>query len=646
MTANNKTSTDELLGKPESGEPEWIKEPFPVGTLFQSKSGSHKKLFNGTWQNLFDFLSSETKPFNVKEEQPLISLCRYGDLRTDKGSYRHAANVVECYGIEGDYDKEQISLEAARVLLEKAGIRAILYSSWSSTPAKPRWRVLCPLSKAYPPAERQRLMARLNGVLGGILAGESFTLSQSYFYGRHPTNFFTCLATFDDPSDGQCIDQLDELDLIATGKIKTALKTGQPSEKRPVDDMLTELLLGDDVHGNALRIVGRMVAQGVDNPTIKATFRVLAQGVADNRGNERSTVLMGTELQRMIDGARKKGFAPTQANAPASGDLIQYAGDIDALFSDVKLRMEDVEKMANAEFLIPDMIVRGHVAAYVAPGNGGKTTVFIYLCEKLVAMKLKVIYINVDGSPGDLKRHYAHAAKNGYQVIAPDARDGKSTMDVLAKLRAIAESSAQCDDCVFILDTLKKFVDVIDKRQAKDLYKLMRTLTVKGATICLLGHCNKYKDDDGKAIFEGTADLRNDLDELIYLDSYKNENSNCLEITTRPDKVRAEFSSKSFVIHLDDRTVTEPGCVIKILSKEDRDLLELIRQAIEDGKHSQKDIIAWVKPKTKEGDKKIRASLLRHSQGDNSEIKVETAGRGKDLCYTLPVLFEVVEDEF
>ncbi|MER2540407.1 MAG: AAA family ATPase [Azonexus sp.] len=646
MSAQLKVVTDPYLGIPETGEPAWINEPLPVGTLFQSTTGNRKVLFKGNWQDLFNFLSTETKPFNVKEEQPLISLCKYGDRCTDKGSYRHAANVVECYGVEGDYDKEEVSVESARVLLEKAGIKAILYSSWSSMPAKPRWRVLCPYSKAYPPAERERLVARLNGILGGILAGESFTLSQSYFYGRHPTNIFTCLATFDDPTDGQCIDQLDELDVIDIGKPGTASKAGQPSEKRPVDDMLTELLLGEDVHGNALRIVGRMVTQGVDDPTIKATFRILAQGVADNRGEERADALMGDELQRMIDGARKKGFAPTQANAPVSANQIQYAGDIDALFSDVKLRMEDVEKMANAEFLIPDMIVRGHVAAFVAPGNGGKTTIFIYLCEKLVAMKLKVIYINVDGSPGDLKRHFTHASKYGYQVIAPDARDGKSTMDVLAKLRAIAESSTQCDDCVFILDTLKKFVDVIDKRQAKDLYKLMRSLTVKGATICLLGHCNKYKDDDGKAIFEGTADLRNDLDELIYLDSYKNENSNCLEITTRPDKVRAEFSPKSFMIHMDDRSVTEPGCVIKILSKEDRELLGLIRQAIEDGKHSQKDIIAWVKPKTKEGDKKIRASLLRHSQGDNAEIKVETAGRGKDLCYTLPVLFEEIEDEY
>jgi hypothetical protein len=315
--------------------------------------------------------------------------------------------------------------------------------------------------------------------------------------------------------------------------------------------------------------------------------------------------------------------------------------DIATLFSDLTLRHEDVQKMAEAEFLIPDMIVRGHVAAYVSPGNGGKTTIFIHLCEQLSAMGMKVLYINVDGSPGDLKRHYQHASKHGYQVIAPDARDGKSTQNVMEKLNLIAQSDLPCHDYVFILDTLKKFVDVIDKRQAKQLYKLMRTLTVKGATICLLGHCNKYKDEDGKAIFEGTADLRNDLDELIYLDGYKNEESGCLEVTTRPDKVRAEFKPKSFIIDLNnDRAVREPSAVIKILSKDERELLELVMAAIREGNHSQKDIVGSVKGKTPFGDKKIRDCLLRHSNGNQPEIKVENTGRGKDLHYSTPDPFE------
>lgn len=311
-------------------------------------------------------------------------------------------------------------------------------------------------------------------------------------------------------------------------------------------------------------------------------------------------------------------------------------GDIGRLFDDVVLKDEHVQKMADAEFLYPNMIVRGHIGAYVAPANGGKTAVFLYICEKLSAMGLKVLYINVDGSPGDLKRHHVHAKKHNYSVIAPDACDGKSVADVIKKFHAIANSNERCDEYVFIVDTLKKFVDVIDKRQAKGFYNLARSLSVRGATVCFLGHCNKYKDDEGKSIYEGTADLRNDLDEMIYLDSVMNENTNKLEITTRPDKVRAEFTPISFTIDFnDERKVTQSENVFKIISKEEREIVDLITAAIHAGNHSQKSIVEYVKGKTTLGDKKVRDKLIFHSNCDNPTFTVSSTGRGKDLHYSL-----------
>lgn len=349
-----------------------------------------------------------------------------------------------------------------------------------------------------------------------------------------------------------------------------------------------------------------------------------------------------TEIRRSL-GKRKPLDLEKAAHLPS-----QFNGDIHSLFFDLILTEDDVQKMADAEFLIPNMIVRGHVAAYVAPANGGKTTIFIHLCERLVKMGMTVLYINADGSPGDLKRHYEHAQRHGYKVIAPDAKNGKSTQDVMVRLEAVASAATRCDEFVFIVDTLKKFTDVIDKRQAKAFFKLMRTITVKGATICLLGHVNKYAGEDGKTIFEGTGDLRNDLDELIYLDVFKNEGSNTLEVTTRPDKVRAEFKPKSFLIHLDDgRHVSEPDIAIRILPPEERHLLDAIKTAIQDGHHTQKDIVSSVKQTTPHGDRKIRAALLKHSQEPNQEIEVKRSGRATDLHYSIsePAMFEELVDD-
>lgn len=312
--------------------------------------------------------------------------------------------------------------------------------------------------------------------------------------------------------------------------------------------------------------------------------------------------------------------------------------DIESLFGDLELRQEDVDAMAEADILYPGMIVRGHVQAYVSPANGGKTTLMVYICEELASKGLQVFYINVDGSPGDLKRHHAHAKQHSYKLIAPDARQGGSAKVVLEKMYQLAGSDQKLDEYIFIFDTLKKFVQVIDKAKAAEFFKLTRSLSVKGATIILLGHTNKHKDDEGNTIFEGTGDLRNDVDELIYLDCFKNEGDGTLEVTTRPDKVRAELEPRTFIIDLKNgRKVTQCGYVKKIIAKEQREVLELFKEAINAGCGSQTELIDFAEPKTRHSRKKLRSMLIEFTRWDVPEIVEEKTGRAKDLKYTLAV---------
>ena len=97
---------------------------------------------------------------------------------------------------------------------EQGGLGCIIYTSPSHTPDKPRWRVLCPLSRELPPEDRYRLVARLNGLYGGIFAAESFTLSQSYYFGKVAGAVEHRVEVL----DGEPIDLLDELDEIAIGR--------------------------------------------------------------------------------------------------------------------------------------------------------------------------------------------------------------------------------------------------------------------------------------------------------------------------------------------------------------------------------------------------------------------------------------------
>lgn len=188
--------------------------------------------FMTTWSGLFETLRAPPTA-REKASLPLLKLATFGDAQTANGSLRHDANVVEITGIVADYDGEVMTPQEAVERLERALVRAFIYTSPSHGLERPRFRVIAALSAAASPSAHPALMARLNGALGGILAPESFTLSQAYYYGRVEGREYACLATFDDPTDGTCIDQLDDLDDIAIGK-REAVKTPGNQPGAPV----------------------------------------------------------------------------------------------------------------------------------------------------------------------------------------------------------------------------------------------------------------------------------------------------------------------------------------------------------------------------------------------------------------------------
>lgn len=150
-------------------------------TCFSDTRARAKRVMRMT---LRDF--SERIPNRVakgKQALPLLKLGTFGDEPNDKGTLRYNANLRTIEGVEADYDGEVMSIAQAAAKLDNAGIDAILYTSPSHRADAPRWRVLCPTSRSLHPAERECLMARLMGVLDGALAPESFTLSQTYYYG-------------------------------------------------------------------------------------------------------------------------------------------------------------------------------------------------------------------------------------------------------------------------------------------------------------------------------------------------------------------------------------------------------------------------------------------------------------------------------
>jgi hypothetical protein len=182
-------------------------------TLFKDLSATYAKQATLSLADLAELI--RTTSAASREQLPLLKLAVLGRRRSSNGSLRTNTNMRCIHGIEGEHDAGLIGVDEVTERLDKAGIVSVVYTTPSHTPEKQRWRALCPTRTELPPAQRDRLVNRLNGLLGGVLSPESWTLSQAYFYGAVAGNQAPRVEIVDGL---QTIDQADELDEIAIGK--------------------------------------------------------------------------------------------------------------------------------------------------------------------------------------------------------------------------------------------------------------------------------------------------------------------------------------------------------------------------------------------------------------------------------------------
>ncbi len=130
------------------------------------------------WQSICNWLKEcATVVVSDRDSLCLIKLAVF------QNNYRNDQNLQWVYGIEGDYDAGMLPVMQAVEILGFTGIESFVYTTTRHTDERPRFRILCPLSKPIGAQDRSKYVANLNGVLSGVLASESFSLSQSFYVG-------------------------------------------------------------------------------------------------------------------------------------------------------------------------------------------------------------------------------------------------------------------------------------------------------------------------------------------------------------------------------------------------------------------------------------------------------------------------------
>jgi hypothetical protein len=268
-----------------------------VVTLFANAAAASKREERIAPAELADRIRATTAP--EKSALPWLKLATFGDKKTPLrphpdgsgrmtgGSLRHDPNVLGITGTEADYDAEVMQFDEAAERLEKAGLAAILYTSPSHTEDAPRWRILAPLSQPMQPQHRAHMLGRLNGLFGGIFARESFTLSQSYFFGsvrRNPSHRVELV-------DGEPIDLHDELDESwigppGSGAGGTPSDAG-PGEAREDAELVRRIVTGEGLHVEMTALAGRYLARGMTPAAARDVLRGLMLSYPDTARDER-----------------------------------------------------------------------------------------------------------------------------------------------------------------------------------------------------------------------------------------------------------------------------------------------------------------------------------------------------------------------
>lgn len=167
-------------------------------TRFGSTRSTQGSRETASWQSVCQAVV-QPQTFEDAKALPLVSFGTYPNDSRAAGSQPETITAVA-----GDYDGEEMSFDEAVSLLSKAGLASAVHTTKRHTPATPRWRVIAPLKCPISADQYWGLVARLDALLGRVLAPESYQATRCYFFGAVRDTEYRAMQTA-----GQCLDELE-----------------------------------------------------------------------------------------------------------------------------------------------------------------------------------------------------------------------------------------------------------------------------------------------------------------------------------------------------------------------------------------------------------------------------------------------------
>lgn len=180
----------------------------------------------------------------------------------------------------------------------------------------------------------------------------------------------------------------------------------------------------------------------------------------------------------------------------------------------------EMERFAvNAVALLGSVIMMGQFGLIYAQPNTGKTLLTIALLLEAVEEKRLdprlCYYINADDNNEGILEKLRLFNEMGAHTLVPGHKNFDP--EKLIELMLAMVKDDQCKGVVLILDTLKCFIDLMDKKRSTQFAKVVRQFVVAGGTFVGLAHTNKNPGGNGKPVYAGTSDFHEACDVACYL---------------------------------------------------------------------------------------------------------------------------------
>ena len=289
------------------------------------------------------------------------------------------------------------------------------------------------------------------------------------------------------------------------------------------------------------RIVILMVTLGIRNETILLHLTdknyYLGQLVLSRRnGNRRSAQqwLWSQVINKAIQVVAKERQGTIDSFDVVEDDLsspLERMLSMSTTGSSIAMR----KQMLADTFIMEKLAILGQWTVLYASPNTGKTLLVLWLLIESIAKNpvIKshlIFYINADDHyKGGIEKTEL-AEQYGFNMLIP-GMNGFETKSLIMLMKL--GESGEASGVVVVLDTLKRFADLMDKKDSSELGHILRMFVAAGGTVICLAHVNKRKDSEGKSIHAGTSDFVDDADCVYTIELVGEVTSLLGESTTR-----------------------------------------------------------------------------------------------------------------